>query len=63
MIDLAFDKFDRSGDGTVTIEDIRGVYNVEFHPKFQSGDWTEDQVLENWLDQFTDGDADFEVSN
>ena len=61
MIDAAFTKFDRSGDGRVTVEDLRGVYSAEFHPKFQSGEWTEDQVLQNWLDQFTSDDGNFTV--
>uniref|UniRef100_UPI00358E1C41 calcyphosin-like protein isoform X2 n=1 Tax=Myxine glutinosa TaxID=7769 RepID=UPI00358E1C41 len=43
---LAFRKFDRNGDGVVTIEDLKGVYNPKHHPKYQNGEWTEDQVTQ-----------------
>ncbi|NWS24859.1 CAPSL protein, partial [Polioptila caerulea] len=48
----AFQKLDRTGDGVITIEDLRGVYNVKYHPKYINGDWTEDQVFRAFLDNF-----------
>ncbi|NXH48777.1 CAPSL protein, partial [Dicaeum eximium] len=48
----AFQKLDKTGDGVITIEDIRGVYNVKYHPKYINGDWTEDQVFRAFLDSF-----------
>ncbi|XP_050799794.1 calcyphosin-like protein isoform X1 [Gopherus flavomarginatus] len=48
----AFRKFDKTGDGIVTIEDLRGVYNAKHHPKYQNGEWTEDQVFRSFLDNF-----------
>ncbi|MEQ2203964.1 hypothetical protein XENOCAPTIV_005821 [Xenoophorus captivus] len=48
----AFRKLDRSGDGVVTIEDLRGVYNAKYHPKYQNGEWTEEQVFRTFLDSF-----------
>lgn len=47
-----FRKLDRTGDGVITIEDLRGVYNVKSHPKYQNGEWTEDQVFRKFLDNF-----------
>lgn len=48
----AFRKLDKTGDGVITIEDLRGVYNAKHHPKYQNGDWTEDQVFRAFLDNF-----------
>lgn len=62
LIDQAFQKFDADGDGMVTTADLRGVYSAEFHPKFQSGEWTEEQVFQNWIDNFTEQDGDYEIS-
>ncbi|KAM4753964.1 calcyphosin-like protein [Cyanocitta cristata] len=52
VIMQAFRKLDKTGDGVITIEDLREVYNVKYHPKYQNGDWTEDQVFRAFLDNF-----------
>ncbi|XP_041110714.1 calcyphosin-like protein isoform X1 [Polyodon spathula] len=52
VIMQAFRKLDRTGDGVITIEDLRGVYNAKYHPKYQNGEWTEDQVFRTFLDNF-----------
>lgn len=36
----------------VTVEDLRGVYSGRTHPKVQSGQWTEEEVLRRFLDNF-----------
>lgn len=56
IIGKAFQKLDRTGDGLVTVEDLRGVYNSQSHPKFRSGEWTEDQVFQAFLDNFDSPD-------
>lgn len=48
----AFRKLDKTGDGVITIEDLRGVYNAKYHPKYQNGEWSEDQVFRTFLDSF-----------
>lgn len=48
----AFRKLDKTGDGVITIEDLRGVYNAKCHPKYQNGEWSEDQVFRTFLDSF-----------
>lgn len=48
----AFRKLDKTSDGVITIEDLRGVYNAKYHPKYQNGEWTEDQVFRTFLDNF-----------
>uniref|UniRef100_A0A673KXT7 Calcyphosine-like b n=1 Tax=Sinocyclocheilus rhinocerous TaxID=307959 RepID=A0A673KXT7_9TELE len=52
----AFKKLDKTGDGVITIEDLRGVYNVKNHPKYRNGEWTEDQVFCKFLDSFDSPD-------
>ncbi|XP_036410645.1 calcyphosine-like a [Megalops cyprinoides] len=52
VIAEAFRKLDRSGDGVVTVQDLEGVYNGREHPKFRSGEWTEEQVFRTFLNSF-----------
>ncbi|KAL6042803.1 hypothetical protein STEG23_015391, partial [Scotinomys teguina] len=52
VIMKAFRKLDKTGDGVITIEDLRGVYNAKHHPKYQNGEWTEEQVFRKFLDNF-----------
>lgn len=52
LILQAFRKLDRDGSGEVTADDLKGVYNGKKHPKYISGEWTEDQVLQEWLKSF-----------
>ena len=60
----AFRKLDKTGDGVITIEDLRGVYNAKYHPKYQNGEWTEDQVFRKFLDSFDSPyDKDGQVKN
>lgn len=52
VIKQAFQKLDRTGDGVVTVQDLQGVYNSKHHPKYKSGEWTEEQVFHSFLDRF-----------
>ena len=62
LITQAFRKLDKSGDGVVTVEDLHNVYNVKNHPKYKSGEWSEDRCLREFLDSFdTPGDKDGQV--
>ncbi|KAF7243103.1 Calcyphosin-like protein [Varanus komodoensis] len=62
IIAAAFQKLDRTGDGLVTVEDLRGVYNSQSHPKFRSGEWTEEQVFRAFLDSFDSPDKDGKIT-
>lgn len=47
----------------LTHEDLQNVYDVRKHPKFMNGEWTKEQVLENFLKTFeTKGDEDGQVT-
>jgi hypothetical protein len=48
----AFAKLDRTGNGVVDIEDLKGVYNGKNHPDVKLGKKTEEEVLSEFLDTF-----------
>jgi Ca2+-binding EF-hand superfamily protein len=52
LVQRAFQKLDKNGNGLVELDDIRGVYNAKFHPDVRSGKKTEDEVLSEFLDTF-----------
>ncbi|XP_070563688.1 calcyphosin-like protein [Ptychodera flava] len=56
LIYKAFAKVDKTGDGLITVEDLKGVYNVKKHPKYLNGEWTEEQVFRTFLDSFDSPD-------
>ena len=58
IVDKAFLKFDRTGDGVATIADMKNVYDAKFHPKFKSEEWTEEEVFEDFLKSFGDKNED-----
>uniref|UniRef100_A0A1W7RAM7 EF-hand protein-like protein n=1 Tax=Hadrurus spadix TaxID=141984 RepID=A0A1W7RAM7_9SCOR len=63
LIDQAFAKMDKTGDGVITIEDLRGVYNATYHPKFISTEMTEDEIFEEFLRSFdTPNDPDGKIT-
>jgi Ca2+-binding EF-hand superfamily protein len=52
LIRAAFTKLDKTQDGQVTVDDLRGVYDPKFHKKYKSGEYTEDQVFCEFLASF-----------
>ncbi|XP_071800052.1 calcyphosin-like protein isoform X2 [Asterias amurensis] len=58
VISRAFRKLDKTGDGVITIEDLKGVYNVQKHPEFLNGQKTEDQLFRKFLDSFEPNSAE-----
>ena len=64
LINRAFAKLDYDKSGQITVEDLDGVYDVSKHPKYTSGEWTKDQVLEEFLKTFESSETtDGIVSN
>lgn len=55
IIKKAFQKMDKTGDGVLTAADMKGTYNVRLHPKYKNGEWSEQQVFENFLKTFEEG--------
>ncbi|GFR06671.1 calcyphosin [Trichonephila clavata] len=63
IIEKAFAKMDQSGDGSVTLEDLKGVYSGKEHPDVVEGKKSEDEVLLEFLANFdTPNKADGKVS-
>ncbi|KAK7797405.1 hypothetical protein U0070_025928 [Myodes glareolus] len=62
VIAAAFAKLDQTGDGVVTVDDLRGVYSGRAHPKVRSGEWTEDEALHQFLDNFDTFEKDGQVT-
>ena len=52
LVKKAFVKLDKTRNGLVDLEDIRGVYNARNHPDVRSGKKKEDEVLAEFLDTF-----------
>ncbi|CAG5131809.1 unnamed protein product [Candidula unifasciata] len=62
LIYQAFHKLDKTGDGVITIDDLKGVYCADKHPKYLSGEWTKDQVFRLFLDSFDSQDKDGKIT-
>ena len=61
IIDVAFNKMDKTGDGVVTVADLLGTYDVSRHPKFISGEKSKEQIVKKYMDVFQSGNSDDEV--
>ncbi|GBN36431.1 Calcyphosin-like protein [Araneus ventricosus] len=63
VIEKAFSKMDKTGDGSVTLDDLKGVYSGKEHPDVVAGKKSEDEVLLEFLSSFdTPNKSDGKVS-
>lgn len=49
IVEKAFSRIDKDGSGSVSLADLRGLYNAKKHPEVIEGKKTEDQVLTEFL--------------
>ena len=57
LVKRAFAKMDVDGNGYICAADIRGVYSTEGHPQIESGEKTQEEVLQEFINNFQrDGD-------
>ena len=54
IIDKAFLKFDKEGNGEIDVTEIRQVFNCAKHPKIVAGEMSEEQVFASFLKSFND---------
>ena len=52
LIKKAFQQLDRFYNGKVTIDDLKHMYSCKKSPKYLNGEWTEEQCLAYFLEQF-----------
>ncbi|KAE9548007.1 hypothetical protein FO519_008777 [Halicephalobus sp. NKZ332] len=63
LIEMAFKKLDKNGNGVVAIDDLKGVYNCKKSQKFISGEKTEEEIFKEFLKNFEiDGHVDGRVT-
>ena len=52
IVTLAFKKFDRDGNGTIEVDDLKGTFNAGNHPDVKMGKKTQEDVMYEFLDTF-----------
>ncbi|XP_061709993.1 calcyphosin-like protein isoform X1 [Cydia pomonella] len=52
IVDRAFRKLDKSGDGVIATEDLRGIYSCAANPRYKSGEETEELLIGKFLANF-----------
>ncbi|KAF7494798.1 Calcyphosin-like protein [Sarcoptes scabiei] len=57
LIEKAYAKLDKNGDGEITIEDLQDVYNFKYHPDFLNGNKTEQKLSEEMIRKFENSNS------
>jgi len=52
VLEEAFHKLDKAGDGVIPISYLRHVYNITANPRYQSGEESEERILKCIIDIF-----------
>ncbi|OTF80872.1 calcyphosin-like protein [Euroglyphus maynei] len=52
LVEKAFAKMDKTGDGVITIKDLQGVYNIKSHPEYLNGNKTEQELFGDFIKKF-----------
>ncbi len=49
LVHRAYGILDKDGSGQVTLKDIEMAYDVSFHPEFQSGRKTKEEIMREFM--------------
>jgi len=52
IMEEAFNKIDKTGDGVVTLDDLKNVYSVKGHPLYVAGEESEETIRQRFLANF-----------
>jgi Ca2+-binding EF-hand superfamily protein len=52
VVEQAFRKIDKDGNGLMEVDDIKGTYSADRHPDVMQGKRTSDDVLVEFLETF-----------
>lgn len=52
LVNQAFDKLDKNGNGILELDDIMKIYDASKHPDVRSGKKTKESVLQEFLETF-----------
>ena len=52
IVKEAWKKADKDGNNVLDMNDLKSVFNVKQHPKFQNGDMTAKQIFDEFLGTF-----------
>lgn len=55
IVEKAFRKLDKTGDGVITYHDLKDTFNVHYHPLYQNGQLTEKELFLRFLSNFEVG--------
>ncbi|CAH1403803.1 unnamed protein product [Nezara viridula] len=58
----AFDKCDKAKAGVITLEELRDLCSVRAHPKYRSGEMTENEILRKFMATFERGSVDGNIT-
>lgn len=58
----AFDKCDKDKTGVVTLEELKDLCSVRAHPKYRSGEMTENEILQKFMHTFENGSVDGKIT-
>lgn len=62
MIDKAWNKIDKEGNGFASANDIRQIFDCSSHPKVISGEICSDEVFTQFLQSFGDKNGDGSIT-
>ncbi len=52
MVEKAFAKLDKNGNGEIELDDLQGVYNASKHPDVIQGKKSQEDILQEFLRTF-----------